>query len=78
MSNNAENVCREDSEKVVRPALHSFKLHCALKSARIARPNTLKDSYIRFLPEAQPYLNSMIRTPKSKLFVFALPQHTLS
>ena len=48
------------------------------KSVRIAPPNTMTDSYTRFLPEAQPYLNSMTRTPKSKLFIIALPKHTLS
>ena len=73
MSNNAESICRKDSEKLRRSALHSFILHCGTKWARIARPNTLTDSYIRFLPEAQPYLNSMTRTPKSKLFFIALP-----
>ena len=44
----------------------------------MARANTLKDSYIRFLPETKPYLNWMTRTPKSKLFIIALPKHTLS
>ena len=48
------------------------------KSVRIAPPDTLTDSYTRFLPEAQPYLNSMTRTPKSKLFIIALLKHTLS
>ena len=69
---------QEDSEKLRRPALHSFILHCGTKWARIARPNTLTDSYIRFLPEAQPYLNSINRTPQSKLFIIVLPKHTLT
>ena len=32
----------------------------------------------RWLKIEQPYLNSMTRTPKSKLFIIALPEHTLS
>ena len=69
---------QEGQRKLRRPTLHSFILHCGTESALIARPNTLTDSYIRFLPEAQPYFNSMTRTPKSKLFIIALPKHTVS
>ena len=69
---------QEGGSKLRRLVLHAFILHCGTKSARIARPKTLTDSYIRFLPEAQPYLNSMTRTFKSKLFINALPKHTLS
>ena len=35
-------------KKLRRPALHAFKKHCGTKSAQIAPPNTLTDSYIRF------------------------------
>ena len=48
------------------------------KSVRIAPPNTLTDLYTRFLPEAQRYLTSMTGTPQFKLFIIALPKHTLS
>ena len=48
------------------------------KSVRIAPLKTLTDLYTRFLPEAQPYLTSMTGTPQSKLFIVALPKHTLS
>ena len=63
-------------------ATSSTRFHNTLwkekKPVRIAPPITLTDSYTRFLPEAQPYLNSMTRTPKCKLFIIALPKHTLS
>ena len=32
----------------------------------------------RWVKIEQPYLSSMTLTPKSKLFIIALPKHTLS
>ena len=58
----------------------STRFHNTLwkKTVQIAPPNALTDSYTRCLPEVQPYLNSMTGTPKSELFIIALPKHTLS
>ena len=63
---NAESICRKAGEKLRRPAMHAFIILCGTKSVRIAPPNTMTDSYTRFLPANQPYLNFMTRTPKSK------------
>ena len=57
MPTNAECICRKVDKKLRQPALHAFILHPGTKSAWIAPPNTLTDSYIRFLTKAQPYLN---------------------
>ena len=65
-------------QNVRRPALHAMIFYCGTKSARVASPDTLTDSYTQFLPEAQLYLISMTRTPKSKLLIIALPKYTLS
>ena len=59
-------------------SLHAIILQCGTKSVRIPPPNILTDSCTRFLPKTQPYLNSMIRTLKSKLFFITLPKYTLS
>ena len=58
-----------------RPALHAIILHCGTKSAMIAYPKLLTDIYTGFLPKAQPYLNSMTRTPKSKPCIITLPKN---
>ena len=78
MPNNTETIWKKVGEMLRRPALHAIILHCGTTSTRVAPPDTLTDSFTRFLEEAQPYLNSMTRTPKSKLFVIALPKYTLS
>ena len=44
MPNNAESLCRKVGQKLRRPALHAFMLHCGTKTVRIAPPNTLTDS----------------------------------
>ena len=44
----------------------------------IAPPKTLTDSYTRFLPKAQPYLNLVTRTPQSKAYITTLPKNNLS
>ena len=44
-------------EKLRRPDLNAFTKHCEPTSVRVAPHKTLTDSYTRFLPEAQPYLN---------------------
>ena len=68
----AESKCKKAGEKLRRPTLHAIILHYGTKTARVAPPNTLTDLHTRFLPEAQPYLNSMTQTPKSKLFNITL------
>ena len=80
LPNNADSICKKVSKKLKlrRPGLHTIILHCGTKSAKIAPPNTLMDSYDRFLPEAQPYLNSMTRTPISKPYITTLPEKNLS
>ncbi len=77
MSNNAESICRKESEKLKWPALHAFIIPCGTKSARITRPNTLTGSYIRFLLKAQPFLNFVTRKPKSKLYIEVYRLNTL-
>ena len=72
MPNIAESICRKVGEKFRRPILQAIILHCGTKKAQIAPPNTLTDLDTQFLPEAQPYLNSMTRTSKSKLFIITL------
>ena len=47
------------------------------KLARIQSPNTLADSYTRFLPKAQPNLMFITRTPKSKPYIITLPKYTV-
>ena len=61
-----------------QPALPAIIVHCGTKSARNALPNTLTDSYARFMPKTEPYLNSMNRTPKSISYIITLLKHTLS
>ena len=70
MPYNSDSLCRKAGKKLElwRPALHASILHCETKSAMIAPPNTVTDSYTRFSPREQPYLNSMTRTAKSKLY----------
>ena len=57
----------------------STRFHNTLwkKSAWIAPPNTLTDSYIRFLSTAQPYFILMTQSPKSKPYFITLPKCTL-
>ena len=47
------------------------------KSVRVAPPNTVTNSYTRFLPEPQPYLNLMTQTPKYKPYNITLPKYTV-
>ena len=75
--NNAESLCRKVGEKLRRPVLDAFIKHCGTKTVRIASPNTLTDSYTRFLPNYQPYLNFITRTPKSKPYIITLPKYTV-
>ena len=49
----------------MRPVLHAIIVHCSIKLAQNAPPDTLTDPYTQFLPEAQQYLDSMIGAPKS-------------
>ena len=78
--NNGISICRMLGKKLKlrRPALPAIILHCGKKSAVIAPPHALKDSYTRFLPKAQTYLNWMFRTPKSEPYITALPKNNLS
>ena len=78
--NNGNSICRKVGKKLKlrRPALHAIVLHCGPKSAVIAPPIALTDLYTRFLPKAQPYLDSMARTPKSKPYFTTLPKGNLS
>ena len=64
MPNIANSTCRKVGERLRRPALHVIIIHCGTKSARIAPPSTLTDSYVWFLPKAQACLNSVTRAPK--------------
>ena len=57
MPKHAESKCRKVGKNLIRPALHAVIIHCGKKSARMAPPNTLTDTYIRFLPKTQPYIN---------------------
>ena len=77
MPNNAETVCRKIGEKLRRLVLHAFIIHCGTKSVRIADPNTLTNSYTRFLPKPQPYLNFVTRADKSKPYIIILPKYTV-
>ena len=77
MPNNAESICRKVGEKLGRPVLHAFITHCGTYSVRIAPRKTLTDSYTRFLPETQSYLNLMTRTPKSKPYYITLPKYAV-
>ena len=75
-----DSICRKVGKKLKLrwPALHAIILHCGTKSAMIAPPNALTDSYTPFVPKTQPYLNSMTRTPKSKPYITTLPKNNLS
>ena len=64
-------------QKMRPPGLHDFIIQCGTKSAQIAPPNTLTDTYVRFLPKGQPNLNFMSRTPKSKPYIITLPKYTV-
>ena len=76
--NKAESVCRKVGE-YWGDRLYTLSLNIVeKKSDPIVPPKKLTDSYTWFLPEAQPYLNSMTRTPESKHFIIALAKHTLS
>ena len=77
MSNNAKCICRKVGKRLRRPALHGFIIHCGTKSTWIATPNTLKNSYIRFLSKAQPHVNFMTQTPKSKPYFIKLPKYAV-
>ena len=79
MPNNADSICRKVCKKLKlrRPCVNAIILLCWRKSAMMALPNTLTDSYTRFLPEAQLYLNSITRTPKSKPYITTLPKKNL-
>ena len=77
MPTNAECICRKVDRKLRQPALHAFIVHRGKKSAWIAPPNTLTVSCIRFLTEAQPYLNFMTQKPKSKTYLITSPQYTV-
>ena len=78
ISNNAESICRRESEKLRRSALHAFIIRCVTKSARMASPSTLTDSYTRFLLKAQPFLNFVTQTPKSFSYIITFPKYTVS
>ena len=77
ISNNAESICRKESEKLRRSALHAFIKRCVTKSAQMARPSTLTDSYTRFLLKTQPFLNFVTRTTKSFSYIITLPKYTV-
>ena len=77
MPNNAESICGKVGKKMRRLVLHAFIVHWGTTSARIAPPNTLTDSYFRFLPKAQPYQLFLTWTPKSKIYIFTLPKYTV-
>ena len=64
--------------KLKRPALPGIILQGGTKSAMIAPPNALTDSYTRFVPKAPPHLISMNRTPKLKPYIITLPKKNLS
>ena len=68
---------QKGAQKLRGPALHASILLCGKTLARIAAPNTLTDPYIRFLPKAQPYLNFMTRTTKSKPYFITLPKYAV-
>ena len=68
---------QEGGRKLKRPVPHAFIIHCGKTSVRIAPPNTLTDSYTRFLPKTQPYLYLLTQTPKSKPYIITLPKYTL-
>ena len=78
MPNKAESRCRMVGEKLRRRAPHATILHCGTKSARIATPNTLTDSYTQLLPTTDPYLIFMTRTSKSKPSIITLTKYTVS
>ena len=62
-------------ESLRRPAIQAFIIHCGTKSVRVAPPKTLTDSYTQFLSKAQPYVNFVTRTPKSKPYIVTLPKY---
>ena len=69
---------QEGRWKVEGPALHAIIIHCGTKSAQIAPYKILTDPYTRFLPNAQPSLYLMTRTPECKPNIIVLPKFTLS
>ena len=77
MPNKAESICRKLGEKLRRPVLDTCITPCGTKSARIARRNTLTDSYIRFLLKTQPFLTFVTRTPKSNSYIITFPKYTV-
>ena len=77
MPKKAECMCRKVGKKLRRPALHAFIKHGGTKLARIEPPNTLTDSYIRFLSKTEPYLNLLTRTPESEPHFITLPMYTV-
>ena len=77
MLNIAEKICRKVGENLRRPALHDFIRHCVTKLVCIATPNSLTDSYARFLTKAQPHLNLRTLIPKFKPYIVTLPKYTV-
>ena len=77
MPHKAQSICRKVGKKLRRPALHAFKIHCGTESVRIAPPNTMTESYTRFLPKIQPYVIFSTRTPKSEQYSLTLPKYTV-
>ena len=75
---NANSACRKLGEKLRQPALEAIILHCGPKSAPVAPPNTLTDSYTLFLLKTQSYLSSKTRKPKSIPYNVILPKYTLT
>ena len=68
---------QEGGRKLRRPVLHAFIIHCGKKSVPIAPPNTLADTYTRFLPKTQPYINLLTQTLKSKPYNFTLKKYNV-
>ena len=66
---------KEGGRKV--EATGSTRFHNKLwnKLVWVAPLNTLTDSYTQFLSKAQPYLNFVTRTPKSKPYFITLPKY---
>ena len=66
--NHGNSISRKVARKLKLrpPAVHAIIFYCGTKSAKIVPPNALTGIYSRILAKAQPCLNSMTRTPKSK------------
>ena len=77
ISNNAESICRKESENLGRWVLHAVIIRCGTKSARIAASSTLTDSYTRFLLKTQSFLIFVTRTPKIFSYIITLPKYTV-